>query len=303
MIVPGVTTVAYAPAPAWVPSTSTSASAAGTTSPPHDVTGNRQISAGTPHDTVRLAMDPEPPPAPWAVSSDAPWAVSSVAPWAVSSDAPWAMQLVARVERVDPPVVTEIAAAAVLAVIGLLEDERAAPGGPWVEPLATWQREGRIRKLVRRARSSAWERAQGPAGHTARVGRAEVRAYVPCPMDAVPEAVAKLQIRSTELAEPSLLDHLPAGLDGLVVAITPTVSMTWGKRAAQSSHAGQIWWRDATAGEREAWSAEGRPVTVLHPTEALWPTLVERSTVAVRDGGFTEVPAGTNTAIAWFEEG
>jgi peptidyl-tRNA hydrolase len=48
-------------------------------------------------------------------------------------------------------------------------------------------------------------------------------------------------------------------------------------------------------------------VTVVHATVGLWRALLDRTvvdgTVVVRDGGFTEIPAGTLTAVAtWSPE-
>ena len=116
------------------------------------------------------------------------------------SESPRALQLAVRVEKLDPPTTTAICAAAVLATIGLLEDERSQPGGSWHEAVAAWNGD-RIRKLVRRGRASAWDRAQVPDGVTVERDGAEVRAYVPGPLDEAPEALAKLQIKSTALDE------------------------------------------------------------------------------------------------------
>lgn len=215
------------------------------------------------------------------------------------------MQLAARAEKLSPPTVADTCAAAVLAVIGVMDDDRAGDAGPWSEPIAEWQGGGRIRKLVRRARASAWERAQEPEGHTATFGSGEVRAFVPSRMDATPEAVRKLQIQSTELDEPDRVDGFPMSLarpgeSVMVVVITPTVPMTWGKQAAQAAHAGQVLWRDSSAAERERWTEGGRTVAVLHASADWWPHAVEHSRIQIRDGGFTEIPAGTMSAVAWW---
>ena len=45
------------------------------------------------------------------------------------SESPLALQLAARVEKLDPPLVDDIYAAAALAVIELLDDERSGPEG------------------------------------------------------------------------------------------------------------------------------------------------------------------------------
>ncbi|MFT7602178.1 MAG: hypothetical protein ACI8TP_005145 [Acidimicrobiales bacterium] len=164
----------------------------------------------------------------------------------IDEGAPWAMQLAARVEKANPPTTPEVCVAAVRAVIDLLSDHRAAPGGPWEAPIGQWQEAGKIRKLVRRGRASAWVRAQDPDGRTAVAGRAEVRAYVPSPMDEVPDQVAKLQIKSTPLDQPPPLASYPLhtpDVGRMVIVVTPAVEMSWGKQAAQCAHAAQLLWR------------------------------------------------------------
>lgn len=210
------------------------------------------------------------------------------------------MQLAARVEKLTPPTTEEVCAAAGLAVIGLLEDERSQPDGPWFAPLEAWQGGGKIRKLVRRGRASAWERAQEPAGYTAVVGNAEVRAYLPSPMDQVPEPVAKLQIKSTELSQAERRSALLPATSGLVVLVTPEVEMSWGKMAAQCAHAVQLLWRQSDADVLATWTAARRPVSIALADAGLWQAamLEVDGAVQVRDGGFTEIPAGTLTAIA-----
>ena len=211
-----------------------------------------------------------------------------------------ALQLAARVEKLDPPSTTAICAAAVLATIGLLEDERSQPGGPWHAAVTAWNGD-RIRKLVRRGRASAWERAQVPDGVTIERDGAAVRAYVPGPFDEAPEALTKLQIRSTPLDEIERTDMLPEA-HGLLIAVTPLVEMSWGKQAAQCAHAGQWAWMRSDPDVVARWDAAGRPLTIVHPTPALWAEVADAAPVQIRDGGFTEIPAGTRTAVAWWSE-
>lgn len=209
------------------------------------------------------------------------------------------MQLVARVEKTDPPSTATVCAAAALAAIAVVADERSEPDGEWRAALDAWQGGGRIRKLVRRARGAAWERAQAPDGATATFDGAEVRAYVPSPMDEVPAAVAKLQIRSTPLDVPTQTDEMPVSDQTTMhIAVTPEVEMSWGKQAAQCAHAGQLMWNQWSVSDRLAWRANSSAIQVMHPTAELWARLLTSAPVQVHDGGFTEIPAGTLTAAA-----
>lgn len=212
--------------------------------------------------------------------------------------APLALQLAVRVERGSPPAVADICRAGALATIRLLADRRSAPGGAWSEAVAAWNG-ARIRKLVRRGRGAAWERALAVPGVTVSLDGVEVRAFVPGPMDCVPEPVAKLQIQSTDLDEPDRVDHVDR-VGGLTIAVTPDVAMSWGKQAAQCAHAGQRAWMSLEPQDMAAWHRAGAPVRVVHPTPALWARLVRGAETVIRDGGYTEIPAGTTTTCAWW---
>lgn len=212
---------------------------------------------------------------------------------------PLALQMAARVEKVDPPLVDDVFAAAALSVIRLLDDERSAPGGEWHDEVATWNG-ARIRKIMRRGRASAWERAQQVPGVTVRLGTAEVRAFVPGPVDAAPRDLAKLQIQSTPLGDVERSDRL-VGADGsLVIVTTPEVEMSWGKLAAQCAHGGQRVWERAGSEARAQWEADGAPIRVIHAEPGLWDEVRGMDPVEIRDGGFTEIPSGTLTVCAFW---
>ncbi|GAB3195390.1 aminoacyl-tRNA hydrolase [Geodermatophilus arenarius] len=213
-------------------------------------------------------------------------------------EAPWAMQLVARVERVDPPGRTAVCEAAAVAVVRLLADDRALPGGEW-EPLVRRWTDGAIRKHCRRARGVAWDRVSGLPGVTAAVAGAEVRALVPGPTDAIPPEVAKLQLTGSELDDPGarpVVDPEPGG--PLVVSVCPEPFLPLGKAAAACGHAAQLSAVRMRDGRFDAWAAAGFPVVVEHPDTARWTALRPRADVEVVDAGFTVVAPGTSTALA-----
>lgn len=199
----------------------------------------------------------------------------------------------------DPPSTRAVCAAAALATVELLDHPNSAPGGEWHDAVAAWNG-ARIRKIVRRGRASAWNRVQEIPGLTVSRDGAEVRAFVPGPTDQVPAPVAKLQVQSSDLDEITRTSERPTE-SGLIIAVTPQVEMSWGKQAAQCAHAAHRAWMAADDDVLGRWVDGGRPITVVHPVPGLWDELREEAAVAIRDGGFTEIPAGTNTTIAlWF---
>jgi peptidyl-tRNA hydrolase len=82
-----------------------------------------------------------------------------------------------------------------------------------------------------------------------------------------------------------------------VIALNPDVTMTTGKAAAQCGHAAQLLLLQLDPVEVVAWNAAGLMVRLA--PDLPWRDCVERADVAVRDAGFTEVPAGSMTAVSW----
>ena len=106
------------------------------------------------------------------------------------------MQIAVRYDKVRPPRRIDVAEAAARAVVALLAAPASAPGGVWSPAVEYW-RDGRIRKIVRRARGKRWEEVQGIDGVTVTQdgpsgwGQAAARAFVPGPVRPLPGALAK----------------------------------------------------------------------------------------------------------------
>ena len=109
-----------------------------------------------------------------------------------------ALPLVVRIEREDPPARTDALEAAARAVLHLLT----ADEPDWQPAIRAWDG-SRIRKVVRRARGAAWERAGELPCLEIEHGTAQVRVYPPVPNDDWPEDLAKLQVGGTELDDPA----------------------------------------------------------------------------------------------------
>ncbi|MGZ6826465.1 MAG: peptidyl-tRNA hydrolase [Mycobacteriales bacterium] len=214
-------------------------------------------------------------------------------------EAPWAMQLMVRLERDAPPTRTAVCEAAARAVVALLADPRSAdPDGPWHGPVTRWT-DGRIRKVVRRARGTKWEQSGSVAHVLVEHAGAEVRAYVPGATDAVPPVVARQQVAGIDVPEDGTPS--PSTPETVRIAVTPHVPMSTGKAAAQCGHAAQLAWLAMSPARREAWQAAGFPVSVTHPDAGAWTVLSATAPVRVTDAGFTEVPAGTDTTVATWQ--
>ncbi len=214
-----------------------------------------------------------------------------------ASTQPWAMQLAMRDERASRPTHLAVCEAAASAVVTLLSDPRSEPGGEWYPLVHHWA-SGPIRKVVRRGRGIRFTQVQELDGVEVEHAGAQVRAFVPGPVDQVPAALAKMQVGGTDMPEPGKSSEPVPG--GLTIALTALTPMTTGKSAAQSGHAAQLALRSMGDEARLRWAQSGWAVRVVTPEGTGWAEAVRRARVAVQDGGFTEVAPGTQTAVAWW---
>ncbi|GAB2925069.1 aminoacyl-tRNA hydrolase [Rhodococcus aerolatus] len=212
-----------------------------------------------------------------------------------------AMPVVLRVERAEPPARSALLAAAAAAALALCLDDRCAPEGEWHEPVLAWT-STRIRKVTRRARGAHWRAAEELAGVTVDVGGAQARALVPGPVGALDPRVRRLQISGTELPDD---EPGPPATGHPVLWCDAGLEMTVGKLAAQVGHASMLLGAALARTDPDrlaAWHDAGLPCAVRDAGGAHWRGLVADAAagraVAVRDAGYTEVPAGSTTVVA-----
>ena len=205
------------------------------------------------------------------------------------------LPLVVRIERDAPPARADALETAARAVLALLTDERSAGEGEWAEAVHDWQ-DGRIRKVVRRARGAEWRRAEALPGITVHGETAQVRVFPPVPLDGWPKDLARLQVSGTDLEDP---EPPPAPADGVpVLWFNPNVPMTAGKAMAQAGHGAQLGWWELSAQRAAEWQRDGFPLAVREATRAQWARLSAAGLPTVRDAGFTEIAPGSVTVIA-----
>jgi peptidyl-tRNA hydrolase len=208
----------------------------------------------------------------------------------------YALPLVVRVERGDPPTRTDALEGAGRAVLWYLSDPRVTePDGEWAEVTRAWQ-DARIRKVVRRARGAAWERALALPGITVVHGTAEVRVYPPVPVDDWPADLARLQVSGTDFEDPAPPDDVPG--DVPVLWLNPELPISTGKAMAQVGHGVQLAWWELSSTVRSKWKDVEFDLRVRTAGVGQWKELLASGLPVVTDGGFTEVAPGSATVVA-----
>ena len=228
-----------------------------------------------------------------------------------------AMQLVLRMERQDPPSWHRAMRAAVTGAASICLDPRSQPGGEWFEAVRDYCA-GHIRKVTRRARGAHWVAAQDLPGVTVEVAGTQLRVLVPGLVSELDPRISRLQVGGTDVPvdpEPGPEAGADSGAagDAVLRVWTPTEPvMTLGKAMAQAGHAGMIaaaLLADTDQSALRRWARHGCPAVVRRSAPAPWAGLLDAVAderrgwagdrlLAVRDAGFTEIAAGTVTAIA-----
>ncbi len=208
----------------------------------------------------------------------------------------YALPLVIRVERAAPPARTDALEGAARAVLRFLSDPRVTQGdGEWATATRAWE-DARIRKVVRRARGAAWERAGELPGITVLHGSAQLRVFPPVPVDDWPADLARLQVSGTDLDDPRAPGGPGAGTP--VLWLNPELPMTAGKAMAQAGHGAQLAWWELSPRARSAWLDRDLDLAVRAAGAGQWAELVASGLPVVTDGGFTEVAPGSATVVA-----
>jgi peptidyl-tRNA hydrolase len=216
----------------------------------------------------------------------------------------YALPLVVRVERNAPPTRTDALECAGRAVLTFLSDPRVtgadgADGewadGEWSAAARAWQ-DARIRKVVRRARGAAWERAAALPGITVAQGSAEVRVYPPVPVDDWPADLAKLQVSGTDFEDPEAPAEPEPPIP--VLWLNPELPMSAGKAMAQVGHGVQLAWWELGPRDRSLWMDSDFDLRVRTAAAGQWKELLASGLPVVTDGGFTEVAPGSATVVA-----
>jgi peptidyl-tRNA hydrolase len=205
-------------------------------------------------------------------------------------ESPWALQCVVNESAEFSE--NALSQATALAVLNFLDEARTNP--EWASAVARWK-QGRIRKILRRARNSKWDKLANEAGVTTTHHGVTVRVFVPSAMDSIPPAIKKCQVSGITATENEYLPSTNA-LPFLAIFSNRSLSMSPGKAAVACAHVAQLMSEQLLEEDYAEWKSLGFPLwaSTLGQTNS-W--IEQFADVVIHDGGLTEVEPGSITAI------
>ena len=215
-------------------------------------------------------------------------------------DIPWSLPIVVRRSKTAIARHIDVLEATARAVVTFLDDPRSQPGGEWNEAVEYW-RDGAIRKVVRRGDGKKLEdaRALGSVsvtfGGTEDFAPAEALVFVPGPVEPLPPELKKLQVGGTEFPDEGE-SSVPAAEAVVTIELSPELTLTTGKAAAQCGHAAQLAFEQMPDDVRDRWRESGFSLRVITASRESWAANDQQ--VSVVDAGFTEVDGPTETVRA-----
>ena len=197
----------------------------------------------------------------------------------------YSLPIILRLEKGgDSPSHEKVLEATAYAIAQLFDDERTVSDPVWKDSLETWMR-GRIRKVARRARTSAWDKVKESENVYINFNNVEICILPPHPVDTTPDVIRKLQVAGLDL--PSEPQANPEA--NLLLAVNPFITMTTGKSMAQIGHATQLAIFNSSEDVLARWKADNFATSFT-----AWDSFPEW-TAEIQDAGFTEVEPGTFT--------
>lgn len=210
-------------------------------------------------------------------------------------ETPWAMQFVVKDTKDFTPL--QLANAVATATSQFLDTIE--HGTARADAVKRWM-EGRIRKILRRAKNSGWHALEELPHETYLVEGVEIRVFDPSSMDEIPRAISKCQVShlTTIPEQTAKIGPAEALLD---IYTNRSLNMSPAKAAIAAGHVAQLMGLKLSPADYEKWRKSGFKVRtstlgILGEFEAL------AASVAVRDAGLTEVPSGSITAIGIWSE-
>lgn len=215
-------------------------------------------------------------------------------------EVPWSLPIVVRRSKTAIARHIDVLEATARAVVAFLDDPRTQEGGEWHDAVEYW-RDGAIRKVVRRGDGKKLDDARALGcvgvthGGTDDFAPAEAFVFEPGPVEPLPHELKKLQVGGTEFPDEGG-SSVPVAEAVVTIDLSPELTLTTGKAAAQCGHAAQLAFEQMPDDVRNRWRESGFSLRVQTATKTAW--AANEQQVSVVDAGFTEVDGPTETVRA-----
>ena len=214
------------------------------------------------------------------------------------NESPWAMQIV--VDESYLPTPLELAHAVSHAVLAYLHTATIDPARG--AAVTRWM-QGRIRKVLRRAKNARWEALEEVDGLTTTTGNTTVRVFTPCAMTEIPKILSRCQVSGLKVAEETQAkwtDEAEGHDAPLTIFQNRSLGMSPAKAAVAAAHVAHLTSDRMDDEIYEQWRSKGYPLAVSTLGE-ISPAVADSATVKIHDAGLTEVIPGSVTAIGFFD--
>lgn len=206
------------------------------------------------------------------------------------NETPWAMQFVVHDTKDFTPLQLANAVATATSLFLTTIPNNYARG----EAVQRWM-EGRIRKILRRAKNSTWNNLESLSHETYTVEGVTIRVFDPSSMDAIPREISKCQVSHLKTLPEQTASVGPE--DAMLRIYTNrSLNMSPAKAAVAAGHIAQLMGLELSLADYEKWQADGFRVRTS-TLGSISDFEAGASSVSVYDAGFTEVEPGSITAV------
>ena len=211
--------------------------------------------------------------------------ISQIPHYLRDEEEPYSLPLILRLEKNDnTPNHEEALLAVVQGIAEMFDMDRSASDPIW-DNIELWM-QGRIRKVARRARGTAWDKVKDSESIYVKYGNAELCILPPHKLAETPAVIKSLQVAGLDLPHENVKK---VQSPKLLLSINPDVQMTTGKSMAQVGHATQLAIFNSDADTLNAWKRDNFSAGfTTWDAYSSW-------TAEVQDAGFTEVEPGSIT--------